>query len=234
MKTSILRLTLLISLGVSCSAPGQANIVGYINRPIFPGDNLVANQLIATPNNSLNNILIGVADGATFTKWDATANVFLPLSTFSLSTHTWSINYTLNLGEGALIHSPSQSTNTFVGEVGPYLNEFGPPRQVGWNPGYADGLHLISNPIPFNDATFNEVVGRAPEPGEWVRILHEPSQTYFTTTFDGSVWDNGAPALRVAQAAWFNLGPVTVPEPSSLALVAAAGLIGWRFRKRRE
>jgi len=131
------------------------------------------------------------------------------------------------------VHSSTQTTNTFVGEVGPYLNEFGSPRQVGWNPNYADGLHLISNPIPFNNATFDEVVGRAPESGEWVRILNEANQTYTITTFDGIGWDNGAPTLTLAQSAWFNLGPVTVPEPSSITLIGMAGLMAWRFRQRQ-
>jgi hypothetical protein len=227
MKAQKLGLALLIwGVTATASFAQSLNIVGYINRPILPGENLIANQLNFAPlagpvNNSINNILLGVADGTTFTKWDSSANAFLPLSVFSLQSQTWSINYTLNLGEGALVNSPSLTTNTFVGEVGPYLNA-GSPRQIGWNPGYADGLHLIAGPIPFGNSTFEEVVGRAPEIGEWVKILNEQTQTYSTTTFDGVDWDNGAPSLSVAQAAWFNLGPVSVPEPSSMALVGMA------------
>jgi len=234
MKTLVSGLTLFVSLAATCSTFGQFNIVGYINRTIYPGDNLVANQLnyssFPSPiNNSLNNILKGVEVGATFTKWDASANAFLPQSTYN--GFVWSINYSLNLGEGGLVHSATRTTNTFVGEVGPYFNEFGSPRQVGWNPNYADGLHLVSNPIPFNDATFNEVVGRAPRTGEWVKMLNDANQTYTTTTFDGISWDNGAPILTVAQSAWFNLGPVIVPEPSTLALGLTA--MAFCFVRRR-
>ena len=236
MKTSLFRITLLVSLAASCSAFG--NIVGYINRTIYPGDNLIANQLNFYPpsgpiNNSLNNILLGVADGTTFTKWDPVGNAFLPQSIFSLNTHTWSINYTLNLGEGGLVHSSIRTTNTFVGEVGPYLNDPGPPRQIGWNPNYANGLYLISCPTPFGNATFDEVVGRAPHAGEWVKTLDETSQTYSTTTFNGINWDHGAPALAVAQSAWFNLGPVIVPEPSTLALGLTAMALCLLRRRHR-
>jgi len=206
--------------------------VGYYNRSLVVGDNLVANQLNASPDNTLNNILIStVADGATFTKWDPLANMFLPLSTYDDLTHTWSINYTLNLGEGGLLHSPAATVATFVGEVGPYLNSSPPPRQTGWVPNYADGFYLISCPSPFGDATFEEVVGRAPGAGEWVSILNEATQLYSVTVFDGASWDNGAPMLTVGQAAWFNLGPVIVPEPSFLALLVVGGVAAL-FRRR--
>jgi hypothetical protein len=123
------KLTIILFLvGVAAmSASSQSNvysqnIVGYINRPILPGGNLVANQLnhylLHGPlNNSINAVLTNVADGATFTKWDSAANTFLPLSVFDQSSRTWSINYNFNLGEGALVHATILETNTFVGEV---------------------------------------------------------------------------------------------------------------------
>ena len=233
MKT-ILRLALPVFLAATCAAHGQ--VVGYVNRAIVPGNNLVANQLIANTNNTINNVLLGVADGATFTKWDPVANAFLPNSVFNLGTHTWSINYTLNLGEGGLVNSPSLTTNTFVGGVANYTNivNLGPGGGI-WAPNYADGLYLISCPVPIAgpiSTMFANVIGRTPEAGEWVKILDGNTQTYITATFDGSGWDND-PLLPVAHAAWFNLGPV-VPEPSSLALIGVAGLIAWRFRQRQN
>ncbi len=211
------------------------NIVGYINRAILPGNNLIANQLDANPNNSINTILLGVADGATFTKWDAAANLFLPLSTFSASSQTWSINYTLNLGEGALVHAPYLTTNTFVGGVVPYTNIVSDLGGGVWAPNYADGLHLIACPMPVGGPVslmFERVVGRAAESGEWVQVLDENTQTYITATFDGLEWDNDL-QLTVARAAWFNLGPVNVPEPASMALVglAAGALVAARHRR---
>jgi hypothetical protein len=217
--------------------PYSLNIVGYINRPILPGDNLIANQLKGNVDNTINNILLGVANGATFTKWDSSANAFLPLSTFSLG--TWSINYTLNLGEGALIHSPSLTTNTFVGEVAVYTNIVPNLGPVGlhWAPNYADGLHLISCPMPVGgpvSSMFANVVGRAPEAGEWVKVLDESTQTYITSTFDGVNWDNGDLPILVSDSAWVHLGPAIVPEPSTVALSVLAGFAILGSRRRRH
>lgn len=218
------------SLSYAQSNVYSPNIVGYINRPLLPGNNFIANQLNFSPlsgpvDNSINNILTSVADGATFTKWDASANTFLPLSIFNQATLSWSINYSLNLGEGALLHSPALTTNTFVGSVAVYSNivsDLGPGQL--WAPSYVDGLHLLSCPMPIAgpiSSMFANVTGRAAEAGEWVRIFDENSQTYITATFDGSSWDND-PTLLVAHSAWFNLGPVSVPEPSALALIGLA------------
>src|SRR5262245_4876139 len=88
------------ALALSCSA----NIVGYYNLQIYPGDNLIANQLYGT-NNSLNSILSTAPVGTVFTKWDSAANQYKPISTFNGS--TWSINYSLTDGEGGIVRSPS-------------------------------------------------------------------------------------------------------------------------------
>jgi len=224
MKTLVLRLALPVFLATACSALGQFNVVGYINRPMVPGVSLVANQL-NTPDNTLNHLFYSgsgsVPNGATFTKWDSANNVYLPLSVYNLAIDSWSINYSLNLGEGGALNSPSSWINTFVGEVVAYSNivsDLG--GSMPWAPNYANGLHLVACPMPLGGSISNmfaNVVGRSPGIGEWVKILNESSQTYITATFNGSSWDNN-PNLPVAQAAWFNLGPVNVPEPSALAL----------------
>jgi hypothetical protein len=196
-------------------------IVGYINLTLYPGDNLIANQF-TNSGNTINQVLTsGVADGSTLTKWDPVANTFLPLAFYDASVNQWSINYTLTLGDGALLHSPILATNTFVGTVGNY-----PP--VGssiWHPNYPNGLYLISDPEPVAipvDQQFGYTVGRAPVNGEWVRILDPSTQTYITSTFHSltGTWDNGDPVIGVGEAAWYNLGPVAAPEPSGGALAA--------------
>src|ERR1035441_10584378 len=84
----------------------SGNIVGYINRSISAGDNLIANQL-GTTNDTLNNVLAsGVLNGSTLTEWDPVANRFLPTSTFDATSASWSINYSLTYAGGALLHSP--------------------------------------------------------------------------------------------------------------------------------
>lgn len=198
--------------------------VGYINRTIQPGYNLVADQLIQSPDNSINSVLIGTTpNGATFTKWSG--NAFLPLSTYNASTLTWSINYTLNLGEGGYLYTPTLFINTFLGEVAYY-----PPLGTNvWSPNYGPGLHLVSSPMPIAGSLstmFSSVVGRAPVDGESVWLLNELTQQYNHSTYDGSAWDLNA-NLAVGQAAWIDIGgtgqsPPLIPEPTTAALVLLA------------
>ncbi len=236
MKIPVSKLILAFLVVAALSRAQAEDVLGYINYRLYQGDNLIGNQLLANPDNTLNTLFSlynstpDIPDGATFMKWDDTG--FLPASIFDADSGTWSINYTLELGEGGCLHTPDNFTNTFVGFVGPYLNLTGGPRQINWNPSYTDGLYLISCPTPFGNATFQEVVGRAPLLGEWVKRLDEATQTYTISTFNGSSWDNGTPILAVGEAAWFNLGPVVVPEPSVLAL-AGLGTIFFRLKRRR-
>ena len=89
--------------------------------------------------------------------------------------------------EGALVHAPSLTTNTFVGEVAIYTNiltEFGAGQL--WAPNYPNGLHLIACPDPIGgpiSSMFANVVGRSAAAGESVRILDETTQAYITATF---------------------------------------------------
>ncbi len=238
------------------SAFGQIytnTIVGYINLVFQPGVNLIANQLLATPDNSLDSILNatssqgGLANNTTFTLWSDGA--FLPLSVYNSSSDTWSINYQLNLGQGGFLTSPALVTNTFVGSVGPYFVN-GNNNNAGWNPNYPNGLELISNPTPAAGGLsyeFFNVTGRAPVAGEVVAVLDPLTQTYTKDYFDGTQWidqTSGNPStttLQVGEAAWFGLGanydidlPSPVPEPGVLALVGlGTGLLSLRRRQPR-
>jgi hypothetical protein len=219
----------IVAIGASAQVT-SSNIVGYINLSLLPGDNLIGNQLLEHPSSglgydlSLNNILsFGVANGSTFTKWDPLANEFLPVSIYNALSQSWSINYTLGPGEGALLHSPTLATNTFVGDVNSIFDVN--TGILNWHPGYANAVYLLSCPVPLSNATFQQVVGRDPLNGEWVRTLNPVTQLYSITTYHTGIgWDNGAPSLAVGQAAWFDLGPVAfaVPEPGLCAL----GLLG--------
>jgi hypothetical protein len=197
-------------------------LVGYINIPIYTGDNLIANQLDAGAN-TLNDLFptsnTSIPDGTTFKQWDPIANMYLPTSTYD-SLSGWSINYNFNTfasGAGAVLNSPSAWTWTSIGNVVLYDNLLGMGGPI-WNPNYASGKYLIASPIPFTgpiDTMFYNVAGRPPLIGESVQILNAATQTYTTTTFNGTSWDNGDPSLSQGEAAWFTL----VPEPSSVTLI---------------
>lgn len=221
-----------IALLVGCmltSSKAPANPVGYYNLNISPGDNLIANQLSASADNTLDSVLpVGPLTGSTFTEWDPAANQLLPVSTYNGS--SWSIDYTFAPnGVGGVLNSPSSQTITIVGVVvnmdSTYEHyEFTPPA-------YGPGTYLLALAAPLAaGATFQQIVGRAPDMGESVRTLNAATQLYSTTTFDGSVWNNGTPSLAVGQAAYFNL--IAAPEPTTLALAGfgTAALIIFRRR----
>jgi len=219
-------------LAITATAQGSLNIVGYYNLSIQPGYNLIANQL-SNSNNTLNAIFNPTTPiGSTFTHWDPVAQQFAALSTYTGS-GGWTINYSLNFGEGGILSSPISWTNTFVGEVThAYDVDTG---ALNWHPNYPNGLHLLSSPIPLTapiDINFTNAVGRLPQNGEWVAILNPATQLYTITTFhSGSGWDNGDPVLSYGQSAWFDLGaglPANlssipmVPEPGAVTLACAA------------
>jgi hypothetical protein len=244
MNSSNLQIPLiLLTLAVAPATLAQTNyysvnLVGYYNRGLLAGDNLIANQLGCGAggqySNTLDNVLIyNIPDGSTFTEWDAVGNTFLPLSIFNAALTNWSINYTLNLGQGGILHSPIAATTTFVGEVNGSIFNIDTGTYT-WNPAYGPGYFLLSCPVPFATASFTQVVGRDPMDGEWVRLLDERTQNYGVTTYrSGLGWDNGDPTLSLGESAWFDLGPVEVPEPSASLLLSVAGALT-ALRKPRQ
>ncbi|TAL04544.1 MAG: PEP-CTERM sorting domain-containing protein [Verrucomicrobia bacterium] len=233
MKTLISRIVIALSCYVIAEL---AAFGGYYNKPIFPGDNLIANQLDAG-DNTLDHIfsLSSVPDGTTFTKWNPVTLSYTPLSVFDADSGLWSSNYSLSFGEGGVLHSPSLWTNLFVGSVYPAA-WLGLGTSV-WNPNYPNSLHLISSSVPLGgndlDLIFTNAVGRMPNDGEWVKVLDAQTQTYTTSTFLGGLWDTPV-SVKVGDAAWFDLGPVVVPEPAGCALLGLGGAVFWLQRRRRS
>ncbi|MDB6125981.1 MAG: hypothetical protein JWQ71_4974 [Pedosphaera sp.] len=204
----------------------SSTVVGYINKGYSATDYLIGNPLYST-DNTINNLFQSVPDGSTLTKWDRTTHQFLPTSEFS-SEKGWSINYDLSPTEGALFHPAAAMTNTFTGEV-PFGE--GPIYQY---PTLGDGLFLLSCSIPIANASFYQVIGRAPAEGESVTLLDSLSHNYYTTIFRSGDWDNGIPVLGIGEAGFFALGPdalTLVPEPATYVLLTL-GLVAFNLHRR--
>ena len=80
MKTArlkILLLTVALGCGLLPSRPAVAQLTGdFYTKNILPGFNLVANQLDASPDNTLNSVLPYVPDGSQVYKWNPEAGQF--------------------------------------------------------------------------------------------------------------------------------------------------------------
>jgi hypothetical protein len=235
------RAEVLVLIGVLTLLRAEARaVIGYVNVAFEPGDNWFGNPLQYT--NQLDLLIPTAPDGSTVSLWDSTADRFDSTATFDHG--TWSTNLTLNPGTGALFHTPSLFTNTFVGIVlnfdgTPYSGSLTePPPFAG-----ANGIYLFSSkapvalsghvfdPVNGKLSVFEAIMGRAPNTGEQVTTLDPLTQTYTTTTFLGGVWNNGDPSLAPGEAAMFNIGPV--PEPSVLAL-SAIGTCGLAIARHRR
>ena len=243
MKTSKVGAILGLSAIVAISARSQGvysiNAVGYINLTFYAGNNFVANQLSASPDNTLDSLFPGavppgtggILPGSTFAEWNPGTDQLSTPSVFNGT--SWSINYVLSPnGMGGVLNSPGLAFATIVGTVvNVNLNypNSGGPFYTFVPPAFGPGTYLLSLAAPISGATFQMVVGQNPLAGDSVETLDAATQTYSTTTFNGVSWNNGVPSLGIDQSAYFTL----VPEPATLPLVIlTAG--GFFFRRKRK
>jgi PEP-CTERM motif len=212
------------------------NVVGYVNLVYSANDYLIGNPLYAGTNDLNHLFSYNIPDGSSIAKWDRTTHQFLAPSIYHEGTG-WTINYDLSPSEGALFHPTATFTNTFTGQV-PWSGD----SPLILPPTLGDGLFLLSCTVPFNGATFYQVIGRAPMDGDSVTRLDPFSMTYTTTIFQSGEWNNGDPTLNVGEAAFFGLGRNTilppsldslppVPEPGIYALLSL-GLAGFALQRR--
>ena len=239
------------STAMSAQSEYSTYAVGYVNYQFLPGDNLFG--IPVQPSDGLDNALVNQVgslfenppDGTTLSIWNPAARAYDQTSVYS-QVSGWSKNLTLNLGQGALLHTPSAFVNTFVGDVmAPDGTRWAldTPLSAHLPQAYAGpgGLYLLSSKAPLNVLSspdypvFTYILGRDPRPGEQVTWLDAATQIYETTTFSGGHWDNGDPTLTIGGAAFFNLGSesalVAIPEPTTVSLGLFSMVILVAFRR---
>jgi hypothetical protein len=212
-----------VSVLATLCGPTVGQDVGYINLLVLAGDNLVACPLALVPDNSLDTLYTVLPSGSTFAPWDPVAQAYLPASVYDTQAG-WSTNYQLPPAAGGLLHSPSNQVVSVWGTI----DLFWTPPQRG------PGVSLLSCGAPRPTANFQQVVGRDPQDGEWVRSLDPASQVYTTSTFHGNGWDHGPPVLLPGQSAFFFLS-VTLSAalvPPNLVFSWPTNMGSWQLQER--
>jgi hypothetical protein len=126
----------------------SVNIVGYVNIFFLPGDTLFGNPLENAPN-QLTNLFPSAPNGATVSIWNSGSQQFSPASTYHLGSG-WDVNYQIPVGAGALLHTATLFTNTFVGNVltGPGPEEINPPTPPALGAGIISVVQFVSGERP--------------------------------------------------------------------------------------
>jgi len=154
MRTKTLLLTAALSAAGALSSMAQVysvNIVGYINLTVPAKFSMIANQLNATPDNTLASVLPAPPENTTIYKFVTTPPpAHYVSSNFSSDNPGWTIpTMTLAPGEGAFVSidptvAPTGATLTLVGEV-----------QLVSDKAVAPGFSIISSVLPISDTLDN-------------------------------------------------------------------------------
>jgi hypothetical protein len=222
----------LLCLGflVLSSTPSFSAVNALVTVQFSQGDNLFANPL-QTGDNSLATLFPTPPDGVAISLWNPQTHKFDRISTFKAGTG-WTTNFMLNPGQGALLHTSVGFANTFNGIVlDPNGFVYDPDQSFGLPAQFAgaSGQYLLASKFPVDLSTllgwpvYPWVLGRGPQQGEQFMTLDRVTQTYRTTTYSATGWNNGEPILEVGESAFFN----TLAVPVLQFARAGSSLVLW-------
>ena len=171
------------------------NVVGYVNTTLAGGGTLGKFQMIANPlnttNNTIGSLMPSAPDGTVLYKFNGTS--------FDIATSLggWDHpEFTLKPGEGAIVNSPNNWTNTFVGEV---------LQGTLANP-YPAGFSIRASQIPLaGTLTALQLPASQLQDGDVVYQFNTTTQAYDIYTLLGGSWVGGPltePTLAVGEALW--------------------------------
>jgi hypothetical protein len=199
MRTKTLLLSAVIGAAGIASAMAQTvysvNIVGYINLSIPPRLSLVANQLDASPNNTLPNVFGTPAGILSISKFNPTAGSFAT-SVHDPDAGGWSDpNMTLEPGEGAFADNDPNNGGplnvTLVGQV-----------RLNSSLQFNNGLAIISSVIPQAGPVTPDLQFPAP-PGQFtISKFNRTTGGFDAFVFDPDAggWNPSVPSLAIGEA----------------------------------
>ncbi len=207
---ALLGLAALAVSAVTCVAQSNVyslNIVGYVNVPVKPGLNLIANPLNPSNGNTYNTNTITLpdtADGALLFTWAGTAwSSVIPSWVGGFG---WDTPVQLALGQGFFLQSPAAAGNynvTFVGEV----------QQGTITTTFNKGLNAVANKVPVDEAWPGKTVGND---GDQIFTWNGSAWDSTISGFIGGFgWDSAStdgPVIKAGQGVMYNntgTGPLT-------------------------
>jgi hypothetical protein len=241
----------ILSPGRAYAQPYATNVVGYVNTTYPVGWSLIANPLDDSFTGNRIAGLFGstLPAGSTIYTWGGGGfhpHYYDPIGGWGSGTDT------LVPGQGALLYlpsSPSQPIHTWVGSILGCDFSTDPTTPLPVTPP-SPGVWLLSSFAPFNNRTFEGVIGRAPNDLDAVLTM-APSGVASISIFDSDQawWVDplGAhvadPTVALAYSSFFDLAgnsfagfqlPSEVPEPTTTWLLALGGaaVCAWRRRNR--
>jgi len=183
MRTKTLLVTAALTAAGALSSMAQVysvNIVGYINLTVPTGFSMIANQLNATPDNTLATILPNVAENTQIFKFNGTG---YDISLFSADNPGWS-NPAMSVspGEGVFISvdpafAPNGQPVTFVGDV-----------KLVSTVAVPNGFSVASSVLPISDTLDN--LGFPTRENDQIYFLDNATKSYKITLFSA---DNPPP-----------------------------------------
>ena len=204
MRTKTLLLTAALSLAGIASSMAQVysvNAVGYVNKTIYPGFNLVSNPLIQS-NSAINVLLPSPPPLTQVYLFTSGAGGGYSTYTYDPDLGGWDpdpAGASINFGSGAFIRNPTATpfTLTSVGEVG---------QGTLSNP-VAAGFSIMSSKVPQTGA-LQAVLGFPPNQLDTIYkfVNTGTSAGYQTFTYDTDLggWDPNEPTVDVGEAVFVN------------------------------
>jgi hypothetical protein len=199
MRTKTLLLAAVLSAAGIASSLAQVysvNTVGYVNKSLVPGFQLISNPLDnKAPNgNTISNLFTALPEGTIIYPYVGTA-----FQTIGFEFGEWSNpNFVLTPGQGVFIFIPGTAnvTVTFVGDV----------RQ-------GTGANALSHPVPKGLSIQASEVPQAgklqtdlkyvPEEGDTVYQYNTTTKAYVTLGYEFGAW-SAEPTLQIAESIFLN------------------------------
>jgi hypothetical protein len=201
MRTKALLLTAAVGAVGIASSMAQAvysvNIVGYVNKTLPPGLSMIANQLNATPNNRVTNLIPAPTGALSVSKFVPASGNFVAATYDTDAGWDDPTSMVLNPGQGAFVDNPNPPMPvTFVGEV-----------QLSSTINIHSGLDIYSSPIP-QAGDLNAIGFPAIPSGQQLALFKFNGSSFNNFSYDEEAggWQPSVPTVAIGESFFIDNG----------------------------